>query len=123
MIGLVDEPAQQSIIKAMEPLAKLWRSLEQKSPQSLRVGIARQPCQVLKGAIAPQQGCGFQTIQAQDHRIKQTQEHLRETVAATQTEVFEVSRQEIPQLQHSNEFVKEHDAAVMLQPPVIPSNF
>jgi hypothetical protein len=40
-----------------------------------------------------------------------------------QTEVFEVSRQEIPQLQHSNEFVKEHDAAVMRQTPVIPGDF
>jgi hypothetical protein len=77
MIGFVDEPAQQPIIKAMKPLAKLWRSLEQKSPQSLRVGIAGQPGQVLKRAIAPQQGCCLQPIQAQDHRIKQTREHLR----------------------------------------------
>jgi hypothetical protein len=115
----VNELAQQPVIAAMQLLTKLGRCLQQEPTQSLRIGVAGQSRQILESAIGPQEGRRLQAIQSQKDGINQSQQHLRKLIVPVAARVLQMPRKETPQLQHSGEFVKKQNPAIMGQTRVI----
>ena len=119
VLRLVNKLAQQPSIQTRRLLAKLGRRLQQEPAQSLRIGVAGRPRQLLETAVGPQEGRRFQTIRSQDDGIYQSQKHLRKLVALVAARILQMPRQETAQLQHSSEFVKQQNPAVVSQTRVI----
>lgn len=72
---------QESIVELSQFRQGWWRHPQQEASLGGRVGISRQPTQVLKDAIGLQQICGLDPFQAQDHRIKDGKQQLADAVA------------------------------------------
>ena len=66
VLRLVNKLAQQPSIQTRRLLAKLGRRLQQEPAQSLRIGVAGRPRQLLETAVGPQEGRRFQTFRSQD---------------------------------------------------------
>jgi hypothetical protein len=115
----VDELPQQSVIEPVELLPELGWCLQQKPAQALRIGIVSQAGEVLKGAIAAQERGRLQAVQPQDDGVDQPQQHLRQTIVLVASGIVQMPMNEMPQLQQSQKFVEEENAAIVRQTLVI----
>src|SRR6266480_3839163 len=98
---------QHVVIDPVELFSKIGCSLQQKSPQALWTRVTRKAGQILKGAIRTQQRCRLQTIQTQDDRVDQGQNHLGKLVVLVAPRIAQMPSQEAAQLQHSNELTQK----------------
>jgi hypothetical protein len=76
----------------------------------------------LESTIGTQERCGFDAIKTQDDRVDQCQYHLWHRVATVASRVGQLLGKKMPELQHSQKFMEEVDAAEMRQTSMVPGD-
>jgi hypothetical protein len=80
-LGNQSDPLKEAVMQSAELRQRSWGNPEQEAPQRRRVGIPWQASEVLKDAVLSEQLSRFDSLQSQDHRIEQGQNHLADAVA------------------------------------------
>jgi hypothetical protein len=106
---------QQSIVERTELGQRCRGDAEQEASQGRRVGVTRQPREVLEHAVLPQELRRLDSFEPEDHRVEQRQEHLPHAVAVVALADVYLSGQASPQVQAAEEAMQQVYAAVVGQ--------
>jgi hypothetical protein len=97
--------------------------LQQKPAQSLGIGITGQAGQVLEGIIVAKERGARQAVEAENDGIDQTKNYLRKGIVVANPKILQPQGKKMTKLQHSKEFLKEEDSAVVRQTLMITGDF
>jgi len=88
---------------------------EQEAPQRRSVGITWQASEVLKDAVLSEQLGRFDSLQPEDHRIEQCQNHLADSVAIVSLSESNIRGERVLEPDPCQEAMQHIDAPVMRQ--------
>jgi hypothetical protein len=111
------QTSEKAIVNTPDLGRDRWRGPQQKATERGRVGVARQPGQILKDAVLPQQLGGLDALQSEDHRVQQGEQHLADGVAVVPLDPAHLAGHGIAKANPRHEARHEVDAAIVRPGP------
>jgi len=114
-LGNQGDPLKEAVMQSAQLRQRSGGNPEQEAPQRRCVGITWQASEVLKDAVLSEQLSRFDSLQPEDHRVEQGQNHLADTVAIVSLSESNIRGERVLEPDPRQEAMQHIDACVVRQ--------